>query len=104
MEDTLLPLGNCSSSSLFSAGPDELLDHGLDADEGLLADGLDPAGGQQEAEAARVRQLDRVRVRDPQRPLRPVVAPAWKEEPFKKVLCIYRWAQGLVNFVPTTSA
>ena len=65
-------------SSLFSAGPDELPDHGLDADEGLLADGLDPTGGQQEAEAARVRQLDGVRVRDAQRALRPVVAAAWK--------------------------
>ena len=58
----------------FSAAPDELPDHGLDADEGLLADGLDPAGGEEEAEAAGVGQLDGVGVGDAQRALRPVVA------------------------------
>ena len=61
------------------AAPDEFPDHGLDAGEGLPADGLDPAGGQEEAEAAGVGQLDGVGVGDTQFPFCPVVAAAWEK-------------------------
>ena len=56
------------------ATPDEFLHHGLNAEESLVADGLDPAGGEEEAVAAGVGQLDGVGEGDAERALRPVIA------------------------------
>ena len=67
---------NKSVFTLRLASADELLHHGLDADKGLLADGLYLAGGQEEAVTAGVGQLDGVAVGDAERAQRPVVAPA----------------------------